>query len=1454
MPWHKVPPKPGPGSESPKPVLLAVGTAHYDCVDFSELLKVPESLRTVVAALADLKVRPVTDQPHYRVDPGLDELEQAVGEAARTHPLVIVYYTGHGVHPPRGHYFLVVRESQPANLHKSALRATDLPSLLMRLDRHGIPEAEQPEVLLIIDCCFAGGAAEEIGYEVQRHGNDRLWVLASASSLEFAEQGRFANALAEALKRPLAGASAPYLGLDSLSYAVNDILGTEGQTTLHFPPRGGSDGRAPFFPNRQYHPGIAGLTVSDQQHWISRLRGAPEAAAGFYLTGRSGRIRATADLLGWLTAGGRGGLAVVTGSPGAGKSTLLALPVQLSRPGGRRQLLGPGGATDNPLVSRAAELLPLGTPLIAVHGHGLNADQVAQEIAKRLERPAASVGELLQDLTANPETEEWAVLVDAVDEAVEPAPLLDSLLVPLARRYGLRVVLGTRRQLLGRIGPTDRLIDLDREPYLDPKALVDYIRQLLLAAHEPDTATCYRSAGESVVDAVAAELADRATAAADGGRRTESFLVGQLLARSARGREQAGDFADDGWRRDLPSTLGQAFEEDLARVTTNPAAARTLLRALAFAHGPGLPWENIWVPVARALATSPEGAGVTDDDVRLLLEQAGAYVVEDLGAGNRSVFRPVHHELTAHLRGPRPDVAQTVTDALVATVPTNGEGRRLWASAHPYVLTYLPHHASDAGPALASLTRDLDLLAVADPVTLTPLLSPAVPQLNEVARVYRRARPLLGRSPEVNAACLQEAAVALGSSLANRPGAVPPAYRTRMAAVSSDNSLLNLTTRDALDVSVMAFGAAPDGGLLLAIGTTKLVRILNARTGAIEQAITIPGPPESPVALAFGVGGDGRLRLAIATDAARTVELWDPETGAPFAAPADVDDPVTALAFVRAPGGRLLLAGAGSRVVHLWDGMSGAALGQLTGGGPITDLAVAAEPDERLRVVGARLDPQRGGRTIETWDVYPRAGLSYVEPGAHRRFHEDVMAIGATAEGQLVCVCYGKDGMFRLRDADTATELGRPVGPARKGSISSVGFGTTPDGRWLLAFQTDNSEIQLWDLRFGVMAREPLRGHRDGGLRALAFGCASDGEVLLASSGVDDTVRLWDTLGGVIRGTGAGRGLAPVGLVAMGRTPDGQSCLAFIDGDQVAHVGGPGHGGLPSVRPFPDERCDSLALGTVSSGCYLLGTTLSGEPTVRLWDVVAGRPVEPAPPPARMRLRYRTATNGRLLLECQRDQEREYREPLTGELVGRITTDRPPQASFDFGTRVDERFLLVDEDMHDACVRDATTGASVRRTISHDWVSATALDTTPDGHILLTASTVIGGGPDQSRRAPVLVWDLTANPNRPPHALAAHQLPVNALAFGALPDRTPFLASGGEGLTIRFWDPIALRPLAVLRRRSPVRSLAALGTLLAVGDDEGVSVLELDTDFLFAGRKVSGRPGGRRLRRRSGRR
>ena len=647
-------------ADKPSPVeraLLAAGTASYDCTDFPALDKVPEALREIVRALKELGFSTVAQYPGYHLDLAIQSLRRAVRQAAVAAPVVVVYYTGHGADLERGTYYLVSKESRPADLDESALAARDLLTLLTLRDGEGSPAAHQPTVLIILDCCYSGFAGMKMLEEMLRGiGNPNVWVLASAGPLEYAQQGLFAAALCQALQRPTAWTSQRFVSLEAIAQAVNDThAGVAQQKARVFPPGTGFTGIPPFFPNPYYQPGLAGLTVAEQ-HWLSRVRAGPDhSEGGFYLTGRTGRLRALKHLAKWMTDPGPKNLAVVTGSPGTGKSALLALPVLLAAPSQRPDLLR--AAARGSLIEYAATLIPADAPVTAVHARGLNTDQTASAVAQTLGRAVSTTSGLMESLEATPQHDVRIVVVDAVDEARSPVTLLTGLLLPLSRQPGIRVVIGARRHVLSGIEDTDITIDLDKDVYRDLEALTDYIGQLLIAAQEPGVATCYQASSGTAgrplgLTAVVAEaIARRAVARGPGG---ESFLIGRLLALSLRDRPEPVDISGSDWQSELPASVATAFDEDLARLGRHQPLARALLESLAWANGPGLPWEMIWVPVARTLA---EHSGpwyprsITNDDIRWLLEKAGAYIVEDLGPGQRSVFRPFHDLLAGHLRG-----------------------------------------------------------------------------------------------------------------------------------------------------------------------------------------------------------------------------------------------------------------------------------------------------------------------------------------------------------------------------------------------------------------------------------------------------------------------------------------------------------------------------------------------------------------------------------------------------------------------------------------------------------------------------------------------------------------------------------------------------------------------------------------------------------------------------------
>ena len=396
-------------------VLLAAGTASYDWPDFPALTEVPEALSAVVETLKYLRFNIVVQPPGYRLDSPVARLRREVRKAVAAAPVVVVYYIGHGADMERGTYYLVNKKSRPATLAESALAARDLLELLTLRDDHGGILADQPTVLVILDCCYSGSAGMTmLGEALRGVGNPNTWVIASAGPLEYAQQGLFAKAFCDALQRPTTGPSQRFIDPNSIVQAVNDAYaGQAPQQARVFVPAAGSTGIPPFFPNPSHQASLAGLTVADQQHWLSRVRGGPEeSTAGFYLTGKTGRMRAAEHLARWMTDPSPKGLAVVTGSPGTGKSAVLALPVLLTDKSWRENLLRP--AAPDSLIRRTARLLPADTPVTAVHARGLNTDQTAGVIADALGRAASTASALLEDLEAAAQRHRQVVIVDAV--------------------------------------------------------------------------------------------------------------------------------------------------------------------------------------------------------------------------------------------------------------------------------------------------------------------------------------------------------------------------------------------------------------------------------------------------------------------------------------------------------------------------------------------------------------------------------------------------------------------------------------------------------------------------------------------------------------------------------------------------------------------------------------------------------------------------------------------------------------------------------------------------------------------------------------------------------------------------------------------------------------------------------------------------------------------------------
>lgn len=147
-----------------------------------------------------------------------------------------------------------------------------------------------------------------------------------------------------------------------------------------------------------------------------------------------------------------------------------------------------------------------------------------------------------------------------------------------------------------------------------------------------------------------------------GNRAGRSFLIARIAASALSNRDTVIAADDPGWLTALDQGVLGVFRQDLQQ--TLPEAddryrAVILLRAVAFAHGAGLPWRGIWPLVAHAVDDNDGHYGDTDI-AWLLNSRLGAYLVTDR-EDDVTVYRLFHDQLRTTLRERWRELLETPT-------------------------------------------------------------------------------------------------------------------------------------------------------------------------------------------------------------------------------------------------------------------------------------------------------------------------------------------------------------------------------------------------------------------------------------------------------------------------------------------------------------------------------------------------------------------------------------------------------------------------------------------------------------------------------------------------------------------------------------------------------------------------------------------------------------------------
>ncbi|MEW9533221.1 AAA family ATPase [Microbispora sp. NPDC049125] len=1414
---------------------------------------------------------------HWSDDVGLSEND-----------IVVVYFAGHGIAEPYDRHHLLCWDTRVDDLAATGLPTEDLIRVLCNR-RTGLRH-----LLVILDCCMGGAgsadammtALQSIARQHTGTASSGLWFLASARSKDEAVDGAFAaafgSALASAAERT--GQRQRYLDLTELLKAINDVFAGERLGQRAELASGLVSGLAPFLPNENYREDLPALgTDLEIQHRVAardilehfgpRSRGVEfESEQGLYF---SGREKVLTGLVSWLTArqgDGRG--RVVTGNPGCGKSAVLGRIVALSDPVYRTRL--------NLRDADPATIVPENLVTVAVHARHKRLEEIVAKIAPAVGIETDSPATLLQEFSRRDRNAPPVVIVvDALDEAGsgtladsggrgEPRRIAREFLRPLSEIHEVRLLIGTRRELVPSLGAGLVVLDLDSAAYRDDHDVAGYVRRVLLASDEPDVPTPYRAHPE-LARVVGDGVARRAAGV---------FLVARMTARSLRRQPAAVDVTRPGWTEELPSEIGEAFDDFLARFEADEARVRRVLVPLAFAEGQGMPRGQIWT----LLATRLSGVECSDADVAETLTAASAYIAEVVDGG-RSVYRLYHQSLAEHLRvssGRQQEIQSLIVDGLVDAVPKVA-GRRDWFGAHPYIRGHLPTHAA-AAERLHHLIADAGFLLASDRLAMLRAM-PTVEgnlQAQNIRSAYEQiAHQLTGERPlEMRAAELQLSARRCGADeLAVSAGAlgVPLPISARWAWWSATGAHRQLRghTSDVLSVAV---GDLDERPIVVTGSADGTARIWDLTT---QQQIGKPLSGHKSVQ-AITVGDLADYTVALTADIDGAVHVWD-LSAATELGPAlrGHTNSVGAVAMATIGDRFVALTGSDDGTARLWDLESRRQIGPpLTAHrGAVHAVALSLLDGRPIAVTGG------ADRRVHAWDLDDMAHPSAEELSGHSGTVTAV-AIGEL-DGRIVALSGDTLGHVNVWDLAARQQMGEPIAAHvdwRYGGVNTIALGVI-DGR-PVALTCGRNNARLWDLRSRRQRGHGLSGHSSQ-LTGAALDVRHDRPVAV-TSGHDGSARIWDLTAdrpssghnGVVRSSGVGvlngrhvaitgsddwtarlwdirtrRELAPpleghtgpVGVVAVGEVDD--RMVAATGGTDGTILLWNAATGTPLGEPLRGHTntISAVALGRLGDVNVIVSGSDDG--TVRVWDIGAGEPVGPPLEGHLGDVEHIVVAgegDGGLTILVASSQACAYLWRIAGpravpeQLASLVPEDWPPRYEL-IGIGFARGRALALTVRHDDAViaRDVSTGAQVgAEFIDHDGANAGWL-CEHDGRVIAAVASF----------STVVFWDLDTGV---PFGAAFHagSGDIESVAIGALLDGPVAIVTTTS--TVRVWDIMNSCPVdePLSGRESLVMSLdvgwvAGKRVVVSLGGDFALRMHDADTGDQVAPHLLTG--WGRRM-------